>query len=128
MLCGLAQFAPHGTVDGLLGVAAEVQLAAALPQNYIAFEFCGAAQDLPGGVTNSAGVPAFWFDILDGLPETIVRDGHIDLAEWDRPGLGLTFNAKAREHLPPGDEDFFDPVLPEVSDGVQARFASGSRL
>ena len=32
MVCGLAQFAPHGTVDGLLGVAAEVQLAAALPQ------------------------------------------------------------------------------------------------
>ena len=25
-------------------------------------------------------------------------------------------------------QDRFDPVLPEVSDGVQARFASGSRL
>ena len=24
-------------------------------------------------------MPAFWFDILDGLPEIIVKDGHIDL-------------------------------------------------
>ena len=119
------QFAPHGTVDGLLGLAAEVQLAASLPQNYIAFEYCGCKQDLPGGVTNGAGVPNFWFDILDGLPETIVRGGFIDVADWERPGLGLTFNAKARAHLRAGEEAFFDPVLPAVSDGVRAKFAAG---
>lgn len=78
-------FAPHGTVDGLLGVAAEVQLAATLPQNYIAFEYCGAAQSVPGG-PNSAGVPDWWFDILDGLPKTIVKKGFIEMADWERPG------------------------------------------
>ena len=43
--------------DGLLGLAAEVHLAAALPHNYVAFEYCGCKRDLPGGVTNDAGVP-----------------------------------------------------------------------
>ena len=51
------QFAPHGTADGLLGLAAEVQLAASLPHNYIALEYCGCKADLPGGIKNSAGVP-----------------------------------------------------------------------
>ena len=31
-------FAPHGRFDGLIGLAAHVQLAASLPDNYIAFE------------------------------------------------------------------------------------------
>lgn len=51
------QFAPHGTADGLLGLAAEVQLAASLPHNYIALEYCGCKADLPDGIKNSAGVP-----------------------------------------------------------------------
>src|SRR5215475_14488041 len=47
--------APHGIFDGLIGLAAHVHLAAALPQNYIAFEY-------------PAGDPAWWYDIVDGLP------------------------------------------------------------
>ncbi len=86
--------APHGTGDGLLGLAALVQVAATLPQNYIAFEY-------------PVGRPAWWYDIVDGLPNPIVTDGFIEV--WDRPGLGIELIPEAaRPYLPPGDEDFFD--------------------
>jgi L-alanine-DL-glutamate epimerase-like enolase superfamily enzyme len=86
--------APHGTGDGLLGLAALVQVAATLPQNYIAFEY-------------PIGRPAWWYDIVEGLPNPIVTDGFIEV--WDRPGLGVEFIPEAaRPYLPPGDEDFFD--------------------
>ena len=86
--------APHGIADGLLGLAALVQVSAALPDNYLAFE-------LPWGE------PDWWFDILEGLPRPVVQDGFVPV--WDRPGLGVTFNAeKAREHLPSDSRDFFD--------------------
>jgi L-alanine-DL-glutamate epimerase-like enolase superfamily enzyme len=86
--------APHGTGDGVIGLAALVQVAATLPQNYIAFEYPMAR-------------PAWWYDIVDGLPDPIVEDSHITV--WDRPGLGVDFNvAEARKHLRPGEEDFFD--------------------
>jgi L-alanine-DL-glutamate epimerase-like enolase superfamily enzyme len=86
--------APHGTGDGLIGLAALVQVSAALPQNYIAFEY-------------PTGSPAWWYDIVEGLPDPIVVDSYIDV--WDRPGLGVEFNvSEARKHLPAGDEAFFD--------------------
>ncbi|MCC6167257.1 MAG: mandelate racemase/muconate lactonizing enzyme family protein [Caldilineaceae bacterium] len=86
--------APHGTGDGLIGLAALVQVCATLPQNYIAFEY-------------PVGHPAWWHDIVDGLPDPIVKDSMIDV--WDRPGLGLTFNVpEARKYLPEGDQHFFD--------------------
>ncbi len=86
--------APHGTGDGLLGLAALVQLAATLPDNYIAFEY-------------PVGRPGWWYDIVEGLPDPIVEDSHIKV--WDRPGLGVELNAEAaRQYLPEGDEDFFD--------------------
>jgi L-alanine-DL-glutamate epimerase-like enolase superfamily enzyme len=86
--------APHGTINGLLGLAATVQMCATLPQNYIAFEY-------------TLGTPSWWYDIIDGLPNPIVKDGFIEV--WDRPGLGVTFNVEAaRQYLPAGDEDFFD--------------------
>ena len=86
--------APHGTGDGLIGLAALVQVSATLPQNYIAFEY-------------PVGDPAWWYDIVEGLPDPIVKDGFIQV--WDRPGLGVTLNPEAtRPYLPPGDEDFFD--------------------
>jgi L-alanine-DL-glutamate epimerase-like enolase superfamily enzyme len=86
--------APHGTGDGLIGLAALVQVAATLPQNYIAFEY-------------PIGKPDWWYEIVEGLPNPIVRDGFIDV--WDRPGLGVEINAEAaRQYLPEGDEDFFD--------------------
>ncbi|GIV79635.1 mandelate racemase/muconate lactonizing enzyme family protein [Litorilinea aerophila] len=86
--------APHGTGDGLIGLAALVQVAATLPDNYIAFEY-------------PVGNPPWWYDIVEGLPNPIVKDGFIEV--WDRPGLGVDINPEAaRPYLPPGDEDFFD--------------------
>jgi L-alanine-DL-glutamate epimerase-like enolase superfamily enzyme len=85
--------APHGTGDGLIGLAALVQVSATLPQNYIAFEY-------------PVGRPEWWYDIVEGLPDPIVVDGFIDV--WDRPGMGVTINAKAaKKYLPAGEGDFF---------------------
>jgi L-alanine-DL-glutamate epimerase-like enolase superfamily enzyme len=86
--------APHGTGDGLIGLAALVQVAATLPQNYIAFEYPVAR-------------PEWWYDIVDGLPDPIVKDSFIEV--WDRPGLGVTLRPDAaRKYLAEGDEDFFE--------------------
>jgi len=86
--------APHGIADGLIGLAAHVQLAATLPENYIAFEY-------------PVGRPDWWYDIVEGLPKPIVKDSLIEV--WNRPGLGVTFNVEAAKHyLPDEDADFFD--------------------
>ena len=86
--------APHGVLDGLVGLAALVQVAATLPQNYIAFEYPRAD-------------PKWWYDIVEGLPDPIVVDGFIEV--WDRPGLGVEFNVEAaRRYLAEEDKDFFD--------------------
>jgi L-alanine-DL-glutamate epimerase-like enolase superfamily enzyme len=86
--------APHGIFNGLIGLAAQVQVCATLPQNFIAFEYPVAR-------------PAWWYDIVVGLPNPIVTDGLIDV--WDRPGLGVELNAEAaRRYLREEDRDFFD--------------------
>jgi len=86
--------APHGTGDGLIGLAALVQVAATLPQNYIAFEY-------------PTGRPEWWYDIVEGLPDPIVRDSFIEV--WDKPGMGVELNEEAaKKYLPEGEEDFFD--------------------
>ncbi|MCZ8097171.1 MAG: mandelate racemase/muconate lactonizing enzyme family protein [Alsobacter sp.] len=86
--------APHGTGNGLLGLAALVQVSATMPSNFIAFE-------LP------AGDPAWWYDIVDGLPNPIVKDGMIEV--WDRPGMGVDINPeRARRYLSDEDKAFFD--------------------
>jgi L-alanine-DL-glutamate epimerase-like enolase superfamily enzyme len=86
--------APHGVFDGLIGLAAHVQMAAALPQNYIAFEY-------------PIGQPEWWNDIVEGLPDPIMKKGFIDV--WDAPGLGVKFNVqKAKARLRDEDRDFFD--------------------
>jgi L-alanine-DL-glutamate epimerase-like enolase superfamily enzyme len=86
--------APHGIFDGLIGLAAHVHLAAALPQNYIGFEY-------------PVGQPEWWYDIVDGLPNPIMKQGFIDV--WDRPGLGVTFRVQAaKAHLAEEDRRFFD--------------------
>jgi len=88
------QMAPHGIFDGLIGNAAQVQVAATMPQNFIAFEY-------------SVGSTEWWYDIIDGLPNPIVKDGHIEV--WDKPGLGVEFNVKlAKQHLLDEDKNFFD--------------------
>ena len=86
--------APHGIFDGLFGVAAQVHMGATLPQNFIAFEY-------------AKGEPEWWYDVVDGLPDPIVKNGFIDV--WDKPGLGITFNVRAaKAHLTDDDRDFFD--------------------
>jgi L-alanine-DL-glutamate epimerase-like enolase superfamily enzyme len=86
--------APHGIFDGLIGLAAHVQMAATLPQNYIAFEY-------------PIGQPEWWNDIVEGLPDPIMKKGFIDV--WDAPGLGVRFNVqKAKARLRDEDRDFFD--------------------
>ena len=86
--------APHGTGDGLLGLAALVQVCATLPQNYIAFEY-------------PIGEPEWWYDIVEGLPAPIVKSSFIEV--WDRPGMGVNLIPEAaRPHLKEEDEAFFD--------------------
>jgi L-alanine-DL-glutamate epimerase-like enolase superfamily enzyme len=86
--------APHGTGNGLLGLAALVQVCATLPANYIAFEY-------------PTGNPDWWYDIIEGLPDPIVVDGHIEVGT--RPGMGVDFIVDhARQYLLPEDADFFD--------------------
>jgi L-alanine-DL-glutamate epimerase-like enolase superfamily enzyme len=86
------QMAPHGIADGLLGTAALVQVCAALPDNFIAFE-------LP------AVRPEWWSEILVGLGP--VRGGFIDVPEG--PGLGVEFDiGRAQRHLREEDKGFFD--------------------
>ena len=86
--------APHGTGNGLLGLGALVQVCATLPQNFIAFEY-------------PVGQPDWWYEIVRGLDQPIVRDGFIDV--WDRPGMGVDIDPeKARPYLAPEDADFFD--------------------
>lgn len=86
--------APHGVFDGIIGLAAHVQVAATLPPNFIGFEYPVARPD-------------WWYDIMEGLPNPIVKDSLIDV--WDTPGLGVTFNIdKAVAHLNDEDKDFFD--------------------
>jgi L-alanine-DL-glutamate epimerase-like enolase superfamily enzyme len=85
--------APHGIFDGLFGLAAHVQVAAALPDNFIAFEYPVAR-------------PEWWYEIVEGLPNPIVRDGIIEV--WDRPGMGVDFKVEAaRAYLAVEDKDFF---------------------
>ena len=86
--------APHGTGDGLLGLGALVQVAATLPQNYIAFEY-------------PTGRPNWWYDIVEGLPDPIVTDSLIEV--WDHPGMGVNLIPEAtKPYLAEEDIDFFD--------------------
>jgi len=86
--------APHGVLDGLIGLAALVQVSATLPHNFIAFEY-------------PVGRPEWWYAIVEGLPDPIVKNGFIEV--WDKPGLGVVFNKQAaKKYLPEEDADFFD--------------------
>ena len=85
--------APHGTANGLLGLAALIQVAATLPDNYIAFEYPTAD-------------PAWWNEIVDGLPDPVVREGMIEVL--DRPGMGIEIvPERAQRYLREEDADFF---------------------
>jgi L-alanine-DL-glutamate epimerase-like enolase superfamily enzyme len=86
--------APHGVIDGLFGLAAHVHAAAAMPQNLIAFECPRASAD-------------WWYEIVTGLPEKIIVDGHVDVLE--APGLGVEFiEEEAKRYLSEEDKNFFN--------------------
>ena len=86
--------APHGIGNGLLGLAAIVQTAAAMPDNFIAAECPSASTE-------------WWPRIVDWLPDPLISEGHV--AVWDRPGLGVSLvPEKAARYLEEEDRDFFD--------------------
>lgn len=86
--------APHGTANGIIGLAALVQMSATLPDNFIAFEY-------------PARFEPFWYDITEGLDGFPVKGGLIDV--WDRPGLGVNLvPSKAKKYAEDAAEDFFD--------------------
>jgi L-alanine-DL-glutamate epimerase-like enolase superfamily enzyme len=88
------QVAPHGVGNGLLGLAALTQVCATLPDNFIAFEY-------------PAGDPAWWYDIVTGLPNPIVEGGFVTVS--DKPGLGIEFDVeRTRQYLGEEDRNFFD--------------------
>ena len=92
-LHGIA-IAPHGTANGILGLAALIQVCAVMPDNLIAFEY-------------PARFEPFWYDITEGFDGMPVKGGLIDIP--DRPGLGVNLIAKeAKKYLSEGDENFFD--------------------
>jgi len=86
--------APHGTGNGVLGLAALIQVGATLPGNFIAFEY-------------PVGKPDWWYEIVDGLPTPIVNDGFVDVL--DRPGMGIDLIPEAAaRYLSEEDRGFFD--------------------
>jgi L-alanine-DL-glutamate epimerase-like enolase superfamily enzyme len=92
-LHGIAM-APHGTANGIFGLASLIQVCATLPDNLIAFEY-------------PARFEPFWYDITEGFEGMPVKNGLIDVP--DRPGLGVNLiSAEARKYLSEGDADFFD--------------------
>ncbi len=94
-LHGIA-IAPHGTANGVFGLASLIQMSACLPDNYIAFEYPARFE-----------AEGFWYDIVDGFDGNPVVDGLIEVP--DRPGLGVNFIPEAaKAYLRPEDADFFD--------------------
>jgi L-alanine-DL-glutamate epimerase-like enolase superfamily enzyme len=86
--------APHGTGNGLLGLGALIQVCATMPANYIGFEY-------------PSGTDPWWYEIVEGLPKQIVRNGMIDVIE--RPGMGVDLIPEAaKRYLGEGDASFFD--------------------
>jgi L-alanine-DL-glutamate epimerase-like enolase superfamily enzyme len=85
--------APHGTGNGVLGLGALINVCATLPSNFIAFEY-------------PSGTDPWWYDIVEGLPKEIVKNGMIDVI--DRPGLGVDLIPEAAKEYLREDETFFD--------------------
>ena len=86
--------APHGTANGIFGLASHVMVGATLPDNFIAFEY-------------PARFEEWWYDITEGLDGSPVVDGLVEV--WDRPGMGVEFSVdKASAYLSEEDRDFFD--------------------
>ena len=92
--------APHGIFDGLIGLAAHVQVGAAMPQNFVGFEY-------PVPRDGMRDLASWWYDIVEGLPDPIVEKSFVKV--WDTPGLGVSFRVnEAKKHLADEDRGFFD--------------------
>jgi L-alanine-DL-glutamate epimerase-like enolase superfamily enzyme len=92
-LHGIAM-APHGTANGIFGLASLIQVCATIPDNFIAFEY-------------PARFESFWYDITEGFDGMPVKNGLINVP--DRPGLGVNLIPElAKKYLSEGDADFFD--------------------
>ena len=84
--------APHNI--GLpIAFVANVHAGAAMPQNFIAFEF------------HSADIP-WWEEIVKGLEKPLIKDGFAKVP--DSPGLGIELNEKAVRKLLPEGEKYFE--------------------
>ena len=78
----------------LLGLGALIRVCATLPRNFIAFEY-------------TTGDPDWWYDIVEGLPQAIVKDGFVDVIE--RPGMGVDLvPEQARQYLAEDHQILFD--------------------
>jgi L-alanine-DL-glutamate epimerase-like enolase superfamily enzyme len=85
--------APHGTANGLLGLAALIQASATLPGNFITFEYTTAD-------------PSWWSEIVERLPNPIVQSGMTEVP--NRPGMGVELvPERAKQYLSEHDRDFF---------------------
>ena len=83
--------APHNVGLPIVFMA-NVHTAAAMPQNFIAFEF------------HSVDIP-WWEDIVKGLEKPMIKDGFVNVP--DSPGLGIELNEKVmRKHLSEGEKYF----------------------
>jgi L-alanine-DL-glutamate epimerase-like enolase superfamily enzyme len=103
--------APHGTANGIFGLAAHVQVGATLPDNFIAFEY-------------PARFEPYWYEITEGIGHPNVIDGLVEVG--DAPGMGVDFVVEAaKEHLSEADRDFFDN---EPASGDGARQWSGAAV
>jgi L-alanine-DL-glutamate epimerase-like enolase superfamily enzyme len=92
-LHGIAM-APHGTANGIFGLAALIQVCATVPDNFIAFEY-------------PARFEPFWYDITEGFDRMPVKNGMIDVP--DRPGMGVELIPEAaKPYLGEGGEGFFE--------------------
>ncbi|KYH42726.1 MAG: mandelate racemase [Candidatus Bathyarchaeota archaeon B63] len=84
--------APHNT--GLpIAFMANVHVGAAMPQNFIAFEF------------HSADIPR-WEDLIEGVEKPMIKEGFVKVP--DSPGLGIELNEKVARRCLPEGEGYFE--------------------
>ena len=74
--------APHGTGNGVLGLAALIEVCATLPANFIAFEY-------------PTGTDPWGYEIVEGLPPQIVKNAVIEVIE--RPGMAVDLIPEAAQ-------------------------------
>jgi len=96
---------PHGLGDGPVGVAAHVQVAATLPENFVAFELPLLHPHKLLYTEQEFKYKSSSEKLVKGLPEPLVKDGYIEVL--DKPGLGVELNREAvKKYLGEGNTFF----------------------